>query len=45
MAAIFHGIKGRVMRGTAASAQAADRTKALSQLAEIARMYASGDTF
>jgi len=36
MAAIFHGIKGRVIRGTASSAQAAERAKALPQLAEIA---------
>jgi len=36
MAAIFHGIKGRVLRGTAASAQAADRAKAFPELANIA---------
>ena len=36
MAAIFHGIKGRVLRGTAASAQAAERAKVFPELAEIA---------
>lgn len=36
IAAIFHGIKGRVARGTAASAQAAERVKAMPELAEIA---------
>jgi aminoglycoside phosphotransferase (APT) family kinase protein len=36
VAAIFHGIKGRVIRGTAASAQAAERAKAFPELAEIA---------
>lgn len=36
MAAIFHGIKGRVIRGTASSATAADRAKAFPQLARIA---------
>jgi aminoglycoside phosphotransferase (APT) family kinase protein len=36
LAAIFHGIRGRVIRGTAASAQAADRAKAFSELARIA---------
>lgn len=36
MAAIFHGIKGRVIRGTAASAQAVERAKAFPELAEIA---------
>lgn len=36
MAAIFHGIKGRVIRGTAASAQAAERAKAFPELAAIA---------
>jgi hypothetical protein len=37
LAAIFHGIKGRVMRGTAASAQAAERARYFPDLAEIAR--------
>lgn len=36
LAAIFHGIKGRVIRGTAASAQADDRAKAYAELAELA---------
>jgi aminoglycoside phosphotransferase (APT) family kinase protein len=37
LAAIFHGIKGRVLRGTAASAQAAERAKAFPLLARMAR--------
>jgi aminoglycoside phosphotransferase (APT) family kinase protein len=37
LAAIFHGIKGRVLRGTAANAQAAARAEALPRLARIAR--------
>lgn len=36
MAAIFHGIKGRVIRGTAASAQAAERARTFPELARIA---------
>jgi aminoglycoside phosphotransferase (APT) family kinase protein len=36
MAAIFHGIKGRVMRGTASSAQAAERAAVFPELAFIA---------
>jgi aminoglycoside phosphotransferase (APT) family kinase protein len=36
LAAIFHGIKGRVARGTAASAQAAERVRVLPELAELA---------
>jgi aminoglycoside phosphotransferase (APT) family kinase protein len=36
MAAIFHGIKGRVIRGTASSAQAAERAQAFPELAQIA---------
>ncbi len=36
IAAIFHGIKGRVIRGTAASAQARERVKVFPELAEIA---------
>lgn len=36
-AAIFHGIKGRVLRGTAASANAAQRAKAFPTLARMAR--------
>ena len=37
LAAIFHGIKGRVLRGTAASAQAEERSKAFPVLARMAR--------
>jgi aminoglycoside phosphotransferase (APT) family kinase protein len=37
LAAIFHGIKGRVLRGTAANAQAEDRAKAFPVLARMAR--------
>lgn len=36
MAAIFHGIKGRAIRGTAASASAHERAKAFPELAELA---------
>jgi aminoglycoside phosphotransferase (APT) family kinase protein len=36
MAAIFHGIKGRVIRGTASSVEAQDRVKVLPELADIA---------
>jgi aminoglycoside phosphotransferase (APT) family kinase protein len=36
MAAIFHGIKGRCIRGTAASAQARDRAAVFPELAQIA---------
>lgn len=36
LAAIIHGIKGRLARGTAASADAAERVKALPELAELA---------
>lgn len=36
LAAIFHGIKGRVIRGTAANAQAKDRAAALPQLIQLA---------
>jgi aminoglycoside phosphotransferase (APT) family kinase protein len=36
LAAIFHGIKGRVIRGTAASAQAAERARSFPDLARIA---------
>jgi len=35
LAAIFHGIKGRVTRGTASSAQAAERARQLPELAAI----------
>ena len=37
LAAIFHGIKGRVIRGTAASAQASSRAEAFPRLASLAR--------
>lgn len=36
LAAIIHGIKGRLARGTAASADAAERVKALPELTELA---------
>jgi aminoglycoside phosphotransferase (APT) family kinase protein len=36
MAAIFHGIKGRVIRGTAASAKAAERAQVFPELAALA---------
>jgi len=37
LAAIFHGIKGRVLRGTAANVQAASRAEAFPRLAALAR--------
>lgn len=37
LAAIFHGIKGRMIRGTAASADAEDRARSFPKLAELAR--------
>jgi aminoglycoside phosphotransferase (APT) family kinase protein len=37
LAAIFHGIKGRVMRGTAASAHARERVASFPRLARLAR--------
>jgi aminoglycoside phosphotransferase (APT) family kinase protein len=37
LAAIFHGIKGRVLRGTAASASAKERAEAFPVLARMAR--------
>jgi len=36
IAAIFHGIKGRVLRGTASSTQAKERVRILPELTEIA---------
>jgi aminoglycoside phosphotransferase (APT) family kinase protein len=36
LAAIFHGIKGRVIRGTAASAHARERAKSLPRLIDLA---------
>jgi len=41
LAAIFHGIKGRVIRGNAASAQAAERAALFEELAAIAWAQAS----
>jgi aminoglycoside phosphotransferase (APT) family kinase protein len=37
LAAIFHGIKGRVLRGTAASAHARERAESFPVLARLAR--------
>jgi aminoglycoside phosphotransferase (APT) family kinase protein len=37
IAAIFHGIKGRVIRGTAASANATERARSFPRLARLAR--------
>lgn len=37
LAAIFHGIKGRVMRGTAANAHARERAESFPRLARLAR--------
>ncbi|WP_408586877.1 phosphotransferase [Novosphingobium sp.] len=37
LAAIFHGIKGRVLRGTATNAQAKERAEAFPRLAALAR--------
>jgi aminoglycoside phosphotransferase (APT) family kinase protein len=37
LAAIFHGIKGRVIRGTAASAHARERAQSFPRLAGLAR--------
>jgi hypothetical protein len=42
IAAIFHGIKGRVARGTAASAQAHERVKAFPKLASLAWTQVTG---
>lgn len=42
MAAIFHGIKGRVIRGTAASAHAHERAKSFPVLATLARKALEG---
>jgi len=41
LAAIFHGIKGRVIRDTASSAQAAERAEAFPELAHIALSLAN----
>ena len=42
LAAIFHGIKGRVIRGTASNAQARERAEAFPELARLAMEMASG---
>lgn len=42
MAAIFHGIKGRVIRGTAASEHARERAKSFPILARLARRAMDG---
>ncbi len=42
LAAIFHGIKGRVARGTASSAQAAERARSFPELAALAWSQVSG---
>ncbi|HEV2568773.1 phosphotransferase family protein [Sphingomonas sp.] len=42
LAAIFHGIKGRVLRGTAASAHARERAAAFPRLAKLARQAMDG---
>lgn len=42
LAAIFHGIKGRVIRGNASSVQANERVKVLPELMELAWKQASG---
>lgn len=42
LAAIFHGIKGRVIRGTAASAQARERVAVLPELAALPGRRPSG---
>lgn len=43
LAAIFHGIKGRVLRGTAANAQARERAEAFPELALLALRSAKGE--
>ncbi|CDO38144.1 MULTISPECIES: phosphotransferase [Novosphingobium] len=43
LAAIFHGIKGRVIRGTASNAQAKDRAEAFPELARLARQATRGE--
>lgn len=44
LAAIFHGIKGRSMRGAAASARAAERAQVFPELAELAWRQAQAVT-
>ncbi|GFM27638.1 nitrate reductase, partial [Novosphingobium sp. PY1] len=43
LAAIFHGIKGRVIRGTAANAQAKERAEAFPELARLALQASRGE--
>ena len=43
LAAIFHGIKGRVLRGAAASAEATVRAKSFPELAQMAWSVGCGD--
>ena len=43
LAAIFHGIKGRVLRGTASNAQARERAEAFPELARLALAAARGE--
>jgi aminoglycoside phosphotransferase (APT) family kinase protein len=45
LAAIFHGIRGRVRRGTASSAQAAERGEAFPELARIAWRHIADGSF
>ena len=42
LAAIFHGIRGRVIRGTASNAQARERAEAFPELARLALAAAQG---
>ena len=42
LAAIFHGIKGRVIRGTASNAQATERAEAFPELAKLAIGFTKG---
>jgi aminoglycoside phosphotransferase (APT) family kinase protein len=42
LAAIFHGIKGRVLRGTAVSNNARERAQSFPVLAKLAWMHAEG---
>jgi len=42
LAAIFHGIKGRVIRGTASNAQAKERAEAFPELARLALGFTRG---
>lgn len=42
LAAIFHGIKGRAIRGTASNAQARERAEAFPELAKLAMAFTNG---